>query len=89
VIDGAATNLGDIVLPIIGKLFGNTQVPIAQRYARLLVDPHRARLEHLDDVLVAKPRFFGPKQSQAKPTLHLDHTPFHNRLPPTQSSPNP
>jgi hypothetical protein len=54
--DGAATNLGDIMLPIIGKLFGNTQVPMAQRYARLLVDPLCARLKHLDDVLLAKPR---------------------------------
>ena len=48
--------LNDMMRPIIGKLFGHTQVQIAQRYAHLLVDPLCARLEHLDDVLLAKPR---------------------------------
>lgn len=44
---------GGMTLPMIGKLLGHTQVPTTQRYAHLLDDPLRARLEQVE-IIVCK-----------------------------------
>jgi len=66
---------GGMVLPMIGKLLGHTQVQTTQRYAHLFDDPLRAGLDQVGDMLQTTPKLImnvsGAEETIVRPRRML------------------